>query len=128
MRLLFENQSTINSNINLSGVSMHSGNITNVILKPANVNYGIRFNDVILSPLNIFGTQGMTRLGNVNQIEHICSCLYALGIDNINITVDTNEMPILDGCSRIFLDKITDKPRYFNNKPRNLLSKKIFTC
>lgn len=99
-------QATIKNTISFNGISLHSGTETHLVLKPADVNYGIKINNILLSPLNIYGTKGMTKLGEINQIEHLCSALYALGIDNIDIKVNNNEMPILDGCSKYFVDEI----------------------
>lgn len=115
------NQTTIKNEINMSGITLHSGEISNLTLKPAPCNYGIRFNGICLSPINIFGTKGMTKLGEINQIEHLCSCLYALGIDNLDIHVNTNEMPIMDGCNKYFIDEIIKVGIITYNEPKKLL-------
>ena len=84
--MIFSNkQATIKNKIILTGISLHEGSESQIVLSPANVNFGIKINNLQLSPLNIFGTTGMTKLGDINQIEHLCSALYALGIDNIDI-------------------------------------------
>ena len=42
----------------------------------------------------------------VSTIEHLMGALYGLGIDNLVIEVNSQELPILDGSAKIFLEKI----------------------
>ena len=79
---LINRQATIKTKVSISGVTLHSGENCEIELSPSPVNSGILFNGINLSPLNIYGTKGMTMLGKLNQIEHLCSCLYSFGIDN----------------------------------------------
>lgn len=124
--MIFSNkQATIKNKIILTGISLHEGSDSQIVLSPANVNFGIKINNLQLSPLNIYGTKGMTKLGETNQIEHLCSALYALGIDNIDIKVNKNEMPILDGCSRYFIDEISKVGiKYYNEEKKIIRIKK----
>lgn len=119
------NQKTIKEKILIEGITLHSGEISKIKLEPAND--GIYFNGIRLSPIYIFNTKGMTQIGELNQIEHILSALYALEIDNIDIKVDKKEMPILDGCSKEYIDIILKTGIIELDKPRkNLkLEKKI---
>lgn len=121
--LMFDlkNQTTIKNKIYISGITLHSGKISNLIIEPADSNYGIRFNGLCMSPLNIHGTKGMTMLGNINQIEHLISCLYALGIDNLNILVDVDELPILDGCNKKFIEEIKKVGIKIYDEPKKVL-------
>ena len=107
MTIKFSNkQKTIKDTIYLSGKSLHTGLENNIYLYPAECDTGIKINGLNLNPTYILNTNGMTTHGNINQVEHILSGLYACGIDNINIKINGNEMPILCGGSRIILDEI----------------------
>ena len=42
----------------------------------------------------------------MSTIEHLMGALFGLGIDNALIEIDNEEVPILDGSGKIFVDKI----------------------
>ena len=96
-------QKTINKIVCFQSMGLHSGKITNIILRPADPNIGIVINNLKLSPIFITDTTGMTTHGDVSQTEHLLSALYALHIDNIYIELDLKEMPIMDGSSESFV-------------------------
>ena len=53
----------------------------------------------------------------VSTIEHLMAALFGLGIDNAIIEIDNSEIPILDGSSKIFIEKIKfGNKRYYSNK------------
>ncbi len=112
-------QRTIKNNISFSGVGIHTGAKTNMTLKPAKANSGIRFirvdlegNPVIKADVdNVFSTERSTGLkqGNaeINTVEHILAAIVGAEIDNIIIEVDNIEIPILDGSAKDFSDAIS---------------------
>ena len=131
-------QQTIKENISFSGTGIHTGVFTNMTLKPAKEEYGIRFIRVDLegSPVikadvaNVFTTERSTSLkrGNakIHTVEHILAAIIGAGIDNVIIEIDNVEIPILDGSAKEFLAKIENigvviqksKRKYFEiNKP-----------
>ena len=112
-------QKTVKNNISFSGISLHSGLVVNVCIKPASANYGIVFkrvdiknnNLVYPSFMNVTNTSLNTTIENeygikVSTIEHLMCALFGLGIDNALIEIDNEEVPILDGSAKIFIEKI----------------------
>lgn len=104
-------QKTIKKNLFFEGVGVHSGLKSYICLKPSNINTGIFFvKDKIkieLSLKNVVYSELCTKISknniSINTIEHLLSAIYALGITNIEIEVKGDEIPILDGCSNIFV-------------------------
>ena len=112
-------QKTIKNNISLSGIALHSGLDVNVCIKPASPNYGIVFKRVDLNKnnmvypnfMNVTNTSLNTTIENefgvkVSTIEHLMCALFGMGIDNALIEIDNEEVPILDGSAKIFIEKI----------------------
>ena len=114
-------QKTINNNVTFSGVALHSGLNVNVCIKPAEPNFGIVFkrvdlkNNNLVYPnfMNVSNTSLNTTIENnfgarVSTIEHLMGALFGLGIDNALIEIDNEEVPILDGSAKKFIEKIID--------------------
>ena len=112
------NQKTLNSNVEFEGVGLHSGKTVKLIIKPAAPNTGIIFkrvdikNNNLLYPNfnNVTNTSLNTTISNehglkVSTIEHLMGALFGLGIDNATIEIDNEEVPILDGSAKIFVEK-----------------------
>ena len=111
-------QQTIKENISFSGAGIHTGVLTNMTLKPAKEDTGIRFVRVDLEEnpeikadvANVFATERSTSLkkGNaeIHTVEHILAAITGSGIDNIIIEVDNIEIPILDGSAQEFSNTI----------------------
>ena len=112
-------QKTLKKKVNFSGVALHSGNIVNISIKPAEPNFGIVFKRVDLDKnnlvypnfMNVTNTSLNTTVENefgvkVSTIEHLMGALFGLGIDNALIEIDNNEVPILDGSAKEFINKI----------------------
>mgnify|MGYP001423944379 CR=1 FL=1 len=113
------NQKTIKQNIPLNGIGLHSGIKANLVIKPAEPNSGIIFkrtdikeNNIIIPNLfNVSSAVFCTTISNeygisVSTIEHLMGALYGLGIDNALIEVDNQEIPILDGSAKLFVEAI----------------------
>ena len=108
-------QQTIAEPIKTVGIGLHSGNRSNLFLKPAPIDSGITFVRLDMEPsLPIPGKAENitdTRLASVLQIgenristvEHLLSACSGLGIDNLLVEVDGEEIPIMDGSAASFL-------------------------
>ena len=114
------NQKTINKNITFKGIGLHSGLLATVSIKPAEPNSGIIFkrtdlktNNIITPNIfNVTNAAFCTTISNesgasVSTIEHLMGALYGLGIDNVFIEIDNQEVPILDGSAKQFVDEIS---------------------
>ena len=112
-------QKTINKNVFFSGTALHSGLDVNICIKPAEPNFGIVFKRVDLKTdnlvypnfMNVANTSLNTTIENefgakVSTIEHLMGALFGLGIDNALIEIDNEEVPILDGSAKEFIEKI----------------------
>ena len=117
----FHKQKTLKDQIHLSGVGLHSGKFANLIIKPAAPNSGIVFlrkdlkknNFIYPNVSNVCTAMLCTTISNefnvkVSTIEHLMGAFYGLGIDNAVIEIDNEEVPILDGSAKIFVEKILD--------------------
>ena len=113
------NQKTINQNITFNGVGLHSGLEANLIIKPAEPNTGIIFkrtdikaNNIIIPNLfNVSSAIFCTTISNeqgasVSTVEHLMGALYGMGIDNALIEIDNQEVPILDGSAKLFVEAL----------------------
>jgi len=110
-----EKQKTIVKEIFYTGISLHTGNLSTIVFKPAAVNSGIKFIRVDLpdKPViemnckNVLGVIRGTTLGNeevrIHTTEHLLATLYGLGIDNLMIEINTNEPPVADGSGLPFV-------------------------
>ena len=112
-------QKTINKKISLSGVGLHTGKPVKLNLLPSAPNTGIIFKRVDLNknnmivPIyeNVIDTTLCTTLSNehgvkVSTVEHLMGALYGIGIDNLIVEVNSQELPILDGSAKIFIEEI----------------------
>ena len=128
------NQKTLNSNIEFEGVGLHSGKTVKLIIKPAAPNTGIIFkrvdinNNNLLYPNfnNVTNTSLNTTISNeyglkVSTIEHLMGALFGLGIDNATIEIDNEEVPILDGSAKIFVEKILKTGIKFSEVPIKII-------
>ncbi len=124
----------------LNGVGLHSGNKVNLNIKPSEPNTGIYFKRVDLSSNNIVfpnfsnvsNTDLNTTISNefgvkVSTIEHLMGALFGLGIDNALIEIDNDEVPILDGSAKDFIDEIIKSGLQTSNAPIKIIkiNKKI---
>jgi UDP-3-O-[3-hydroxymyristoyl] N-acetylglucosamine deacetylase len=113
------NQKTINKTISINGIGLHSGIDVKMNIIPAHPNTGIIFkridlqenNLVIPNVYNVSSAVLCTTISNdygvkVSTIEHLMAALYGLGIDNLIVEIDNEEVPILDGSAKVFIEKI----------------------
>ena len=113
-------QKTLAKNIKIEGVGLHSGKKASLNIKPANPNTGIIFkrvdlnqnNEILPDTYNVCSAVLCTTISNeygakVSTIEHLMGALFGLGIDNALIEIDNEEVPILDGSAKEFINKLT---------------------
>ena len=108
-------QRTLQKSVSTTGVGLHSGRRVTLTLRPAEPNTGIVFHRVDLPEVVDFPAQaslvGGTRMASVLQkdnarvstVEHLMSALAGLGIDNLHIDLDAEEVPIMDGSAGTFV-------------------------
>ncbi len=127
-------QKTIKNSASFSGVALHSGKNVNVCIKPAEPDFGIVFKRVdvkknnIVYPnfANVTNTSLNTTVSNefgvkVSTIEHLMGALFCLGIDNALIEIDNEEVPILDGSAKKFIEKILLAEIQVSNSPIKII-------
>jgi UDP-3-O-[3-hydroxymyristoyl] N-acetylglucosamine deacetylase len=124
------NQKTIKKNISFEGVGLHSGENANLTIKPGEPNTGIVFkrtdikhNNIIIPNLfNVSSAILCTTISNehgvsVSTIEHLMGALYGLGVDNALIEINNEEVPILDGSAKFFVEAINEAGFEVSNSP-----------
>ena len=134
------NQKTIKNTVTFQGVGLHSGKLVNVNIKSSEPDTGIVFqridlrNNNLVYPnfANVSNTSLNTTISNnqgvkVSTIEHLMGALFGLGIDNALIEIDNEEVPILDGSAKQFIQKILKAGIKVSNKPVKIIkiNKKI---
>ncbi len=134
------NQKTIKKSVSFTGIGLHSGKKVNVCLKPSEPDTGIVFKRVdlkennIIYPnfMNVSNTDLNTTISNdfgsrVSTIEHLMGALFGIGIDNVLVELDNEEVPILDGSAKLFIEEILLAGLESSNKPIKIIkiNKKI---
>ncbi len=128
------NQKTIIENISFKGVGLHSGLDVNLTIKPAEPNTGLVFkrtdlkenNIIIPNIFNVSSAVFCTTISNndgasVSTIEHLLAALYGLGVDNALIEIDNQEVPILDGSAKLFVEAIIKSGIKSSNAPIKII-------
>lgn len=102
-------QKTIGKKVELVGIGLHKGVPVKMVLEPLAENSGIVFYrsdmgvSIELNPNNVIDTTMATVLAKdnarVSTIEHLLSAIHAHGIDNLKISLDNEEVPIMDGSA-----------------------------
>ena len=126
-------QQTIAEPIKTVGIGLHSGNRSNLYLKPAPIDSGLTFVRLDLADqIPIPGKAEFitdTRLASVLQIgdsristvEHLLSACAGLGIDNLLVEIDGEEIPIMDGSAASFLFLIQSAGIAVQNAPKKFI-------
>ena len=113
------NQKTIKNSVEFNGVGLHSGKKVLMTLFPASPNTGIIFrrsdlksnNLVYPNVFSVSSASYCTKLTNehgtsVSTVEHLMAALYGLGIDNLLVELNSEELPIMDGSAKNFVEAI----------------------
>ena len=112
-------QKTITRPISFEGIGLHSGKKSKINILPGNEDSGVIFKrvDLLKNNLinanyqNVCSTTLSTTLQNkhgvkVSTVEHLLAALYIAGIDSAIIEVDSQEIPIMDGSAKNFLEEL----------------------
>ena len=115
------NQKTLKQKIKFEGIGLHTGQKVAITILPSRPNTGIIFkridlkkNNIILPNVyNVSNATFCTTISNeygasVSTIEHLMAALYGLGIDNALIEINSQEVPIMDGSAKIFVEKFLE--------------------
>ena len=134
------NQKTVKNLIEFNGIGLHSGKTVKLSIKPAEPNTGIIFkrtdlnlnNAIFPNFKNVSNTSLNTTISNeygakVSTIEHLMAALLGVGVDNALIEINNEEVPILDGSAKEFVEKITTCGFKISNSPIKIIkiNKKI---
>lgn len=111
-------QKTLAKEFSISGKGLHTNCLVNMTFKPAPINYGFKFQRVDLegkpiipaSAEYVVDTSRGTVIGignaRISTLEHSLAALTGMDLDNVLIEIDNEEVPILDGSSRFFVEAI----------------------
>ena len=110
-------QKTLSKKAVFKGIGLHSGKSSTINVIPAKENEGIVFKRVDLKENNLikanFNNVSSARLCTtlenkfgikVSTVEHLLAAFYIIGIDNALVEIDNEEVPIMDGSSKDFLN------------------------
>ena len=113
------NQKTIKETINLRGVGLHNGIVSNLKIIPADENFGIKFCRSDINKKNLIDANYQnvvepilcTKIKNengatVSTVEHLMAAFFGEGVDNALVEIDSSEIPILDGSANDFVEAI----------------------
>ena len=127
-------QRTIKEIITINGVGLHTGQEVNIKIKPAEPNTGVIFkrtdlkknNYIIPNIFNVTNTNFCTTISNefgtkVSTIEHLMAALFGMGVDNVLVEIDSEEVPILDGSAKEFVEKINFSGIETSNVPIKII-------
>lgn len=113
-------QQTIKHSTSLKGIGLHTGQLVNLSFHPAPPNSGYQFKriDIDSAPTMkadvglVVSTQRGTTLEKANvvlhTVEHVLAACVGLSIDNVLIEVDGEEIPIMDGSSKAFVEALKE--------------------
>ena len=120
-------QQTIRARASLDGIGLHSGAPVRITVSPAAPHTGILFraSDGTFIPANLdhlVDSRSATTLGafgvKVRTVEHLMAAVNALGIDNLLVDIDAEEVPAADGSARPFVELLQRAGRVTLPAPR----------
>jgi UDP-3-O-[3-hydroxymyristoyl] N-acetylglucosamine deacetylase/3-hydroxyacyl-[acyl-carrier-protein] dehydratase len=126
-------QRTIKQPVSMSGIGLHTGNVSTMTFKPAPENFGIRFRRVDLGgspevPADVDHVVDISRgttieVGDarVHTVEHVMAALVGLQIDNVLIELDANEPPVGDGSAKPYVDALLKAGFEIQEAPKDYL-------
>ena len=128
------NQKTLKKEVQFTGVGLHTGKEVSIKVLPSKPNTGIVFkrvdlkkNNIILPNVyNVSNATLCTTITNeygvsVSTIEHLMGALYGLGIDNALIEINSQEVPIMDGSAKIFVENFMETGFELSDAPIKLI-------
>ena len=127
-------QKTLAKNVVFKGIGLHSGKTSTINVIPAKENEGIVFKRIDLKKNNLikanFNNVSSARLcttlennfgAKVSTVEHLLAAFYIIGIDNALVEIDNEEVPIMDGSSKDFMNKLKKIDLFEQSKKRKYL-------
>ncbi len=127
-------QKTLSKEVKFTGIGLHSGQRSTLSIFPANEDNGIVFKRVDLNKNNLIkanfknvsSAKLCTTLENdygvkISTVEHLLAAFYIFGIDNAIVEIDNEEVPIMDGSSKDFLNAFEKIELIEQNKKRKFL-------
>ena len=127
-------QKTISKKVSFSGIGIHTGKTVKMNILPASPNTGIVFKRVdikqnnVVYPLynNVIDTTLCTTISNnngvqVSTIEHLMGAFYGIGIDNAIGELNSQEVPIMDGSAKLFVEGINSAGVKFSDQPIKII-------
>ncbi len=128
------NQKTLKTAVKFDGIGLHSGKKVSMKVLPSEPNSGIVFkrvdlkknNLIIPNVFNVTNATLCTTISNefgvtVSTIEHLMGSFYGLGIDNALVELDSQEVPIMDGSAKVFVEKFINVGFKESNLPIKII-------
>ena len=115
-----ERQQTLKQSLTIQGEALHTGKMVTMTLIPQPEDTGIRFcrSDLPGKPVlparpeHVVDTYRCTTIGNntwqIKTIEHLMAALHGLGVDNLLVEVEGEELPMSDGSAWVFARAILE--------------------
>ena len=110
-------QQTIGHPVSFQGIGLHTGKKSHIKILPANEDQGIVFKRIDLNKNfevkatydQVSSARLCTTLENkhgvkVSTVEHLLAALFIKGIDNAIVEIDCEEVPIMDGSAKEFIN------------------------
>jgi len=131
-----ESQTTIASEVSLSGTGLHGGLETTLVFKPAEPNTGVRFTRTDLEgcpEIEVNASNAVEAADNsrrtvlrrgdveISTVEHVLAAVRGLGLDNVRIEIDSPEAPEPDGSSAPFVEVLRKAGRVRQDAPRKYI-------
>ncbi len=124
-------QKTVQKQISMSGIGLHSGATVNIRILPASAEFGIWFRRVDITDRDnliaarydaVNDTRLCTRISNeagveISTVEHLMAAFAGTGVHNAIVEVDGPELPIMDGSSAPFVKQILNAGRIEQDAP-----------
>jgi UDP-3-O-[3-hydroxymyristoyl] N-acetylglucosamine deacetylase len=127
-------QKTISNSKSFEGIGLHSGKKSKITILPGKDDQGIVFKRIDLKQNNyvkanyesVSSAKLCTTLENdhgvkVSTVEHLLAALYIVGVDNAIIEIDNEEVPIMDGSAKDFLEVLNKSETISLTKKRKYL-------
>ena len=128
-----DKQRTIKKPVTITGRGLHTGKTGTMTFRPAPENHGIKFKrtDLEGNPeidariTNVVSTDRGTTIGvngvKVYTIEHVLAALAGLEVDNALIDIDMEEIPIMDGSAKYFVEALESSGIVEQNAERSYI-------
>jgi UDP-3-O-[3-hydroxymyristoyl] N-acetylglucosamine deacetylase len=127
-------QKTLSKKVIFKGIGLHSGRTSTINITPTQEDEGIVFKRIDLNENNLikanFNNVSSARLCTtlennfgvkVSTVEHLLAAFYIIGIDNALVEIDNEEVPIMDGSSKDFLNALKEIDLIEQTKKRKFL-------